>query len=286
MKGERREMRAKEHVHDHFENQVDKGKSSSLGHQGHHDHEEDDDHGASEYGRKITMIGVAVGFFSLVLLEHWMLSVGVEHSHGPPEKPATINVSQIDLSDDDDLDSNGGAAGHSHSHSHQHHVPSSPVTKRDAATGLSDSFSLTAFVAIAVHSLVDGIVIGGSFRVSAAIGARVAIAIVLHKVPDGFVVASLLAASNRSRKWVWVAVLSSVTPMGAMLGYGSLTGIPSTVLGAVLGFAAGTFLFISVCGIIPELLHSGNPSESRIPIFAVLIGYILILFVNSTLHAH
>jgi zinc transporter ZupT len=141
-------------------------------------------------------------------------------------------------------------------------------------------------MAIAVHSFVDGIVIGGSFRVSSAIGARVAIAIVLHKVPDGFVVASLLAASNRSRKGWWVAALSSITPMGAILGYALLTGIPSTVLGAVLGFAAGTFLFISACGIIPELLHSGSPESTRLPIFSVLVGYGIILLVNSTLHAH
>jgi zinc transporter ZupT len=78
-----------------------------------------------------------------------------------------------------------------------------------------------------VHSLVDGIVIGGSFRVSATIGARVAVAIVLHKIPDGFVVASLLTATNRSRKPLWVLALSSITPIGAVAGYAVLTGIPA-----------------------------------------------------------
>lgn len=74
--------------------------------------------------------------------------------------------------------------------------------------------------------------------------------------------------------------------LGAVLGFALLTGIPSSVLGGVLGFAAGTFLFISACGIVPELLHAGDPQSTRLPILAVLLGYGIILFVNSTLHAH
>ncbi len=86
-----------------------------------------------------------------------------------------------------------------------------------------------------------------------------------------------------------LTLLSSCTrvcQVGAVLGYALLTGIPSSVLGGVLGFAAGTFLFISACGIVPELLHAGDPQSTRLPILAVLLGYGIILFVNSTLHAH
>jgi zinc transporter ZupT len=255
-------LRAKEHVHDSAPHEHHEEASSKKRNNLDHQHAQDDQ---SAFGRKVTMIGVAMGFFSLVLLEHLMLSMGFEHTHSTDDDEAKL----VEIGD-----------AHSHSHAHVH------SKKSDSNTGLSDSFSLTAFAAIAIHSLVDGVVIGGSFRVSSAIGARVAIAIVLHKVPDGFVVASLLAASNRSRKWVsyclslftffslivvmeqvWVGALSSVTPIGAVLGYALLTGISSSVLGSVLGnewlfrvvvfvllflfhillllgFAAGTFLFI------------------------------------------
>jgi zinc transporter ZupT len=153
-----------------------------------------------------------------------------------------------------------------------------------------------------VHSLVDGVVIGGSFRVSATIGSRVAVAIVLHKIPDGFVIASLLTATNRSRKPLWVLALSSITPVGAVVGYALLTGIParfgsivfllfvfiffSSVLGGVLGFAAGTFLFISACGIIPELLHEHEAQKSKLPVLAVVAGWAGILVVNLAFGAH
>lgn len=220
----------------------------------HSSHGHDDGAHLAEFGRVVTMIGVGLGFMALVVMEHFMISMGVGHSHGA----------------DDDF-------GHSHDHAHDHN-------NKEKGSGLSESFSLTAFAAIAVHSVVDGIVIGGSFRVSAEIGARVAVAIVLHKIPDGFVVASLLAATNRSRKPLWVALLSMATPLGAIVGYGLLTGIPPHVLGGVLGFAAGTFLFIAGTGIVPEILHEGG--NSRAPIVALIAGWASILVVNFYIAPH
>lgn len=71
-----------------------------------HDHE--DAHAA--LGRRVTMVGVGVGFFALVLLEHAMLSLGVEHSHATGDE------------------SEGDHSGHAHSHTH----------KKSDATGLSE----------------------------------------------------------------------------------------------------------------------------------------------------
>jgi zinc transporter ZupT len=234
----------KEHVHE-------SKPAVSAGHEHDHDH----DAHIAEFGRIVTMVGVGLGFLTLVLMEHMMLSMGVGHSHGAVEE---------------------GDVEHGHSHAHKDDDKKPQV--------LSETFSLTAFAALAIHSLVDGVVIGGSFRVSAKIGARVAVAIVLHKSPDGFVVASLLTATNRSRKPMWVAALSSITPIGAIVGYALLTGIRPSVLGGVLGFAAGTFLFISAAGIIPELLHEGDRKKG--PIAAVILGWGGILLVNFVIAPH
>jgi zinc transporter ZupT len=57
--------------------------------------------------------------------------------------------------------------------------------------------------------------------------------------------------------------LSCITPVGAVLGFVMLSSIPASVLGGVLGFAAGTFLFIAACGIIPELLHGHGTDVSK-----------------------
>jgi zinc transporter ZupT len=59
-----------------------------------------------------------------------------------------------------------------------------------------------------------------------------------------------------------------------------------SVLGGVLGFAAGTFLFISACGIIPELLHEHDAQKSKLPVFAVVAGWAGILVVNLAFGAH
>lgn len=249
----------------HAASDAHKDEGHAHSHEDHRGHPHAAPHDTwSEYGRTVTMVGVGTGFLALVVLEHVMMSLGVGHSHGPDD------LHELDT-------------GHEHSHHTDDHAHS-----HDDSSVMSESFSLTAFAAIAVHSLVDGIVIGGSFRVSANIGSRVAVAIVMHKIPDGFVVSSLLAATKRSRKMLWITALSSVTPVGAMLGYAVLTGIPSSVLGGVLGFAAGTFLFICACGIVPELLHAADsPQKSRHSIAALIAGYFLIVVVNLNMaHAH
>lgn len=42
----------------------------------------------------------------------------------------------------------------------------------------------------------------------------------------------------------------------------------------------------AACGIIPELLHSGDVTASRLPIAAVLAGFALILGVNTAMDGH
>jgi uncharacterized membrane protein YeiB len=61
----------KEHVHDSGHKEV-----AAHGHT---------DHRSGEYGATVTMVGVGLGFFVLVLMEQMMLSFGVAHSHQPDE---------------------------------------------------------------------------------------------------------------------------------------------------------------------------------------------------------
>lgn len=62
--------------------------------------------------------------------------------------------------------------------------------------GLRSSMSAVAFVGLAFHSLVDGMIIAGAFTASPEVGSRVAIAILLHKFPDGFVMSSIVASQQ------------------------------------------------------------------------------------------
>ncbi len=62
-----KEFARKEHVHETGH------KESDAHSQG--------DHRSGEYGAAVTMVGVGIGFFVLVVMEQMMLSCGVAHSH-------------------------------------------------------------------------------------------------------------------------------------------------------------------------------------------------------------
>lgn len=81
-----------------------------------------------------------------------------------------------------------------------------------------------------------------------------------------------------------------MTPTGALIGYIMMDGMSPLLLGFVLGFGAGTFLFITATGIIPELLgkeKDGVPSFVRkYSMIAMVASYLGFLFFDSLFHAH
>jgi hypothetical protein len=72
-----KEFARKEHVHD---SGPKSGDAHSHG-----------DHHSGEYGATVTMVGVGMGFFVLVLMEQMMLSCGVAHSHQGEEALLAID---------------------------------------------------------------------------------------------------------------------------------------------------------------------------------------------------
>ena len=107
---------------------------------------------------KLAMVGIGAGFFGLLLL------------------------------------ANSFGAGHSHSHSHlpQPSVAGGGGGSKDAAS----AFGPVAFVALGVHSFVDGAIISSAFSASQNVGMAVGLAIVLHKLPDGFVLSTFVLQSS------------------------------------------------------------------------------------------
>ena len=115
-------------------------------------------------------------------------------------------------------------------------------------------------------------------RITCACLLAVALALIVHKIPDGFVLSAVLSASRSNASFFsTVAFLAAMPPLGTprnklgvalfmpdfflptprcaareraggLLGYVLMGGISPQVLGFVLGFGAGTFLFITATG--------------------------------------
>merc|ERR1712137_361611 len=233
-------------------------------------HEHEHEHNPEESYVRMATIGMCLGFLLMMVVEQVMSHFG---------------------------------AGHSHSHGEEN-APSLRHGEKNAADSdsiLSSSFSFAAIVGLGVHSFVDGVMIGGAFTASPDVGGRVGLAIVLHKFPDGFVISSILqgikstfASAPEARRntllgfvyrYMSFFILFGVcfmTPVGAATSYALLEGMPDVGLGFVLCFGAGTFLFITCAGIIPELLHQNR----MLTLITFSAGYLLFLTTDSLFHAH
>jgi zinc transporter, ZIP family len=123
-------------------------------------------------------------------------------------------------------------------------------------------------LALAGHSLTDGIAIGLAFQVGDTVGATVAIAVVGHDFADGLNTVSLmLTHGNTRRRAAMLLALDAVTPViGAALTL--LFTVPDRGLLIYLGVFAGFLLYIGASDILPEA-HADHPSLATLSLTVV-----------------
>jgi zinc and cadmium transporter len=118
-----------------------------------------------------------------------------------------------------------------------------------------------ALAALTLHSFADGLAMAFSFLSSAALGTMVSTAVIAHKFSDGLTLSSLFRESGYAvtRTWVLLIILALATPAGVLFGMGSGYWITPHLLPALLGLAAGGFLYVSAADILPRLHRSRDP---------------------------
>jgi zinc and cadmium transporter len=116
----------------------------------------------------------------------------------------------------------------------------------------------------AFHALVDGAVIAAAVVVSLPLGITTALAIAAHEIPQQVGDVAILLGAGYSRIKAFslslVSGTSSLAGAGLMLAFAEAT--PS-LLGYVLGFAAGNFLYVAMADLIPHL-HRGMEEASAV----------------------
>jgi zinc and cadmium transporter len=126
------------------------------------------------------------------------------------------------------------------------------------------STATLVIVGDAFHALVDGAVIAAAVVVSLPLGITTALAIAAHEVPQQVGDVAILLAAGYSRVKALalnvIAGLSSLLGAAMMLLFAEAT--PS-LLGYVLGFAAGNFLYVAMADLIPHL-HRGMEEASAV----------------------
>lgn len=135
--------------------------------------------------------------------------------------------------------------------------------KRHRAVGYA------ALLGISVHSLTDGI----AYSVLAQRPELVAALFVSqlgHKLLEGFSLASVfeLAEFARAKVVLCMAAFSLLTPLGMLAGEQLTLSLGAYGSAVVTALASGTFLFVSLCSLLPEVFHHREDSIAKIVLLA------------------
>jgi len=142
------------------------------------------------------------------------------------------------------------------------------------------AFGSVAALGLTLHSFLDGLAIGSAFRANSTIGVLVAIAVIAHDFGDGVsTVAVVLGSRGGLHTSVgWLLADAAAPVVGA--GTAQLLPISQALTADLLGFFAGSFLFLGAVHLLPE----AEQEQNRPWLFvSVLAGFGFIFVVTHIL---
>ncbi|MGD0528466.1 MAG: ZIP family metal transporter [Polyangiaceae bacterium] len=141
------------------------------------------------------------------------------------------------------------------------------------------AFGTVAALGLTVHSFFDGLAIGAAFEQSAALGALIGIAVIAHDFGDGVSTVGVLLGSRATVRAsvAWLAADAAAPVVGALAA--RALHLPRALLADLLGFFAGTFLFVGAAHLLPEAAHEGR----KLPLAVTVAGGIAFIGVATWL---
>ncbi|MEK7138220.1 MAG: ZIP family metal transporter [Patescibacteria group bacterium] len=146
------------------------------------------------------------------------------------------------------------------------------------------SFSSSVIFGDAIHNFIDGIAIALSFSISTELGIATTVAVFFHEVPQEIGDFGVLLHAGYTRaKVLAINIFSALTTVaGAILGY-----LMSDSIGQYtpyfLAFAAGSFIYIAVSDLLPEIRHRSKANDF-FHIFTIILGVLVIWVVGIFFH--
>ena len=165
---------------------------------------------------------------------------------------------------------------------HVHHVcPACAASHFDAdATRHFSEIATALIVALAIHSMTDGLALGiqGEAPATGATKWSLFLALCIHKVPEGLALGSLLIGAGFSRVSAlgWVAAVEATTLLGGVIGYFFLTEISTLWLGLIMAYVGGGFVYLAIHAVLGEMLKHGK----KLVLTSFALGVALIAVLN------
>ena len=124
-----------------------------------------------------------------------------------------------------------------------------------------------------VHNFIDGLIVAAAYLVSMEVGVATTIAVILHEIPQemgNFGV--LIHAGYTKAKALWFNFLSALTAVAGAVIALVLGSITEQFAFWLLPLTAGSFMYIALSDLIPELQKNRDVSQGAIQVIAIIAG--------------
>jgi len=147
------------------------------------------------------------------------------------------------------------------------------------------AFTYLNLIGDGIHNFIDGLIIGASFVVDINIGIVTTFAIIMHEIPQELGDFGVLLYGGFSKsKAVFFNFLSATTAiLGTIFGYyfaNKISGFSSMLLPV----AAGGFIYIAACDLIPELHKQPGLRKASVSFVFFLLGIGLMFWLKIAHH--
>lgn len=149
--------------------------------------------------------------------------------------------------------------------------------------------SISSFIGLSIHAACDGLALAATFLAGGEIAAITTIGMCVHKFVVLFSLSSMLLVSEvpKRKSILYLLGFGLITPVAGMVFFGLLSGLSDVdgLTGIPLAFAAGTFMYVALCDILPEAFH--RKRQDLRSYVLVIVGVLIVLAITLLFpHVH
>lgn len=149
------------------------------------------------------------------------------------------------------------------------HVGHETASELDHDSASHQHLGVVGATGMSIHSFLDGVALAAGIAVGGTLALVIAAVVIVHRFSDGIGVISFLLASRRTAAtaYRWLALVAAAPIVGVLVGV--VVTVPDAVLGGILAFFAGFFLYVGAAELLPE---AHRQDRSRMVALATLLG--------------
>lgn len=135
----------------------------------------------------------------------------------------------------------------------------------------------------ALHNFLDGIIIVGAFLVDFNLGIATVVAVIAHEVPQKIGDFGILvyAGYSKIRAMILNFGFSLISLLGGILALVWINN--ELILSLLTAFTAGSFIYIAVADLIPEIKKETSIKYSLVQLFSIVLG-IIVMYLLKIFH--